>query len=184
LSLADISAIAGIVSGGAVTITLVFIALQVRQAERNQRAIMQQGRASRVSLTTLGLAEHPELARLWTKAMYHPENITNDEFDVAYLVARVAFLSSEDSYLQHKAGLLDDVAFRSFEAGLRNIFGAAPGMRALWRFSSVQFGADFARYINDILSETPPKAAPDRFAHFKALTREELARSAPTAPAE
>lgn len=51
----------------AVVSSLIYLGLQVRSAERGQRAIMQQGRADRASNAALAIA-HPELARVFQKA--------------------------------------------------------------------------------------------------------------------
>jgi 2-oxo-4-hydroxy-4-carboxy--5-ureidoimidazoline (OHCU) decarboxylase len=54
------------IAAAAVVISIIYLARQVNQAERVQRAIMQQrcaDRSSKASLTTA----HPELARIWQK---------------------------------------------------------------------------------------------------------------------
>ena len=48
MALTDIATVSNIVSSAALTISLVYVALQVRQAEKNQRGLMQQGRANRL----------------------------------------------------------------------------------------------------------------------------------------
>ena len=54
MNLSDLASIAGDISAIALVITLVFLNLQVRQSEKNQRALIQQGRASR----TVDIAIH------------------------------------------------------------------------------------------------------------------------------
>jgi 2-oxo-4-hydroxy-4-carboxy--5-ureidoimidazoline (OHCU) decarboxylase len=54
------------IAAAAVVISIIYLARQVNQAERVQRAIMQQGRADRSSKASLTTA-HPELARIWQK---------------------------------------------------------------------------------------------------------------------
>src|SRR5579862_4809924 len=49
MTLADLASIGSLISGVAVLISLIYLALQVRQAEKNQRALMNQGTAARVS---------------------------------------------------------------------------------------------------------------------------------------
>ena len=50
-----------------------------------------------------------------------------------------SFLSGEDSFLQHKAGLLLKPPFESFVTGLR-FYMSNPGMRVAWQLSSGHFG--------------------------------------------
>ena len=43
MNLSDVASIGSFVSGVAVLVSLVYLSLQVRQTERNQRALMNQG---------------------------------------------------------------------------------------------------------------------------------------------
>jgi hypothetical protein len=56
------------VASVAVVGSLIYLGLQVRSAERGQRAIMQQGRADRASNAALAIAS-PELARVFQKGL-------------------------------------------------------------------------------------------------------------------
>jgi hypothetical protein len=88
----------------AVVGSLIYLSLQVRGADRSQRAIMQQGRADRASKASLTVA-NLELARVWQKGMDGDPTLTRDEVTQWILLCRSAFLSGEDSFLQHKAEL-------------------------------------------------------------------------------
>jgi len=67
MSLSDLASLGSFVSGVAVVITLIFLLLQMRQANRNQRAMMQLGRATRSSEYYLRMMD-PELIRLGMRA--------------------------------------------------------------------------------------------------------------------
>jgi hypothetical protein len=47
MSLADLALIASLLSSAAVLVSLLFLGVQIRQSNRNQRSLMQQGRSSR-----------------------------------------------------------------------------------------------------------------------------------------
>src|SRR5438067_12058989 len=47
MSLTDLTSLASLVSSVAVLVSLLFIGLQIRQSNRNQRSLMQQGRSAR-----------------------------------------------------------------------------------------------------------------------------------------
>src|SRR5271169_6994987 len=131
MNLSDFASIASIVSSIAVAISLIYLAMQVRQSERNQRALMQQGRADRVSDLSLRMAD-PSLSSVFLKGMSGDEGLTAEQFGQFMNMWRAGFVSSEDSFLQHKSGHLDDAAFRSYAAGARQYF-TSPGLRAAWR---------------------------------------------------
>jgi hypothetical protein len=86
------------------------------------RAAFPRGRANRVSQATLATAS-ADLARIWRKGMAGDTDFTPDEFAQWLLVCRASLQSGEDSFLQHKAGLLDQSAFDSYEAGARSFLG-------------------------------------------------------------
>src|SRR5258706_3385402 len=153
MTLSDIASIGSVVSSVAVAISLVYVALQVRQAEKNQRALMQQGRANRVSSTLLEVSE-PGRAAVWVKGLQQPQQLTALELEQFLLISRSAFISAEDSFLQHKAGLLDEAAFRSFAAGMRSQFAATPSLRAAWRLLCAGFVPDFVAFMDTAMNET------------------------------
>jgi len=141
------------ISSIAVVGSLIYLAQQVRYAERSQRAIMQQGRANRASQGSLTIA-NPELARVWQKAMTADPDLTPVEFTQWIMICRAMFLSGEDSFLQFHAGLLDKHAFDSYAAGVRYYMSAA-GMRAAWQLTQGQFGKEFRDFVNSMLASTP-----------------------------
>ena len=131
MSLETIFYISQSVASVAVVGSLIYLALQVRSAERSQRAIMQQGRADRASQGAISIA-NPELARVFYKGTAGKTELTREEFTQWMMICRALFLSGEDSFLQYKAGQLDQMAFDSYLAGVR-FYMASPGMRAAWR---------------------------------------------------
>ena len=99
-------------------------------------------------------------------------SLTRDEFFQWMLMARAAFLSAEDSFLQHNSGLLDQPAFESFVAGGRRLL-TAPGLRAAWRLSSNQYGGEFRAFINSIMDQTSVASETDDFAEWQKLVQSE-----------
>ena len=112
MTLEEIFYVSQSVASIAVVGSLIYLGLQVRYAERSQRGIMQQGRADRTSQGSLMLAD-PVLARIWQKGMAGDSDLTPLEFTQWMLICRSAFLSGEDSFVQHKAGLLAPSAYES-----------------------------------------------------------------------
>jgi hypothetical protein len=178
MSLTDLAAIGSFVSSFAVAITLIFLALQVRQAEKNQRAMMQQGRADRISSQALQVASDPALSRLFNKGMQRPHELTHEEVDQFIVLTRALFVSGEDSFLQYKAGMLDKASYQSQIAGLKYMIGAWPGLRAAWRYMSVQYNAGFQESMNDLVRQASAQSAPDRMAQWTAILQAEQSTGA------
>jgi hypothetical protein len=114
----------------------------------------------------------PQLARFFRMGITGDSLLTRDEFLQWMLIARAAFLSGEDSFLQHKSGLLDEAAFDSFVAGVRR-FCATPGYRAAWRLSSNQYGGEFRKFVDSIIDETSVASETDDFAEWQKLVQSE-----------
>jgi hypothetical protein len=160
MTLADLSSLGSFVGALAVVGSLVYLGLQVKQAEKNQRAMMQQGRADRISLNCFTMAE-PGLSAVYYRGLNGDETMTEEQIDQFMLIVRGALISAEDSFLQNHAGLLDPAAFNSFHAGMRSFF-MLPGLRAAWQLSSSQFGDEFARFMNELMIETATAPRRDR----------------------
>ncbi len=161
MTLSDIATVGNIVSSAALTISLVYVALQVRQAEKNQRGLMQQGGANRLTTDLMHIAQ-PHMASVWIKGLNAPETLAGEDLERYLLICRAAFISGEDSFLQHRAGLLDESAFRSFTAGVRGQLSTSSGLHAAWTLLSPQFGAEFVAYMNDQLAHATPQSTHDR----------------------
>jgi hypothetical protein len=185
MSLENWVAGATLVGNLALVITLVFVGLQVRLAERNQRALMQQGRADRVGAQALDVAASAELGRVFNTGMFQPEKLTREEFGRYLLIGRAIFVSAEDSFIQNRQGMLDPVAFASHITGVRRMMSMWPGLRALWRVMASQYGEDFRRDMSEIAEAASHQPAPDLFAAWQDFVRTDLKRAeAHIAPAE
>jgi len=171
MTFSDLASIGSLVSGVAVLISLIYLSVQVRQAERNQRALMQQGRAARVCDSTLRVAE-PAMSEIFRRGNAGDESLTVEQLHQFTLMCRAGFVSGEDSFLQYLSGQLDEAAYRSYVAGVRSIF-AAPGMRAMWRMNSQQYGEEYRRFMDGILDGIRPDLPWDQPARWVGALRAE-----------
>lgn len=167
MSLENIFYVLQSIAAVAVIASLLYLAQQVRQAERVQRATMQQGRADRTSRAALTLA-NPQLAHVLVRGMAGDPNLTREEFTQWMQLCRAMFLSGEDSFLQHQSGMLSDAAFNSYVAGVRFYF-SMPGLRAAWTLSEKQFGNDFRAFGNEMLAQTPLSQGADAYSQWQNL---------------
>ncbi|MES1198475.1 MAG: hypothetical protein ABUS48_00645 [Pseudomonadota bacterium] len=164
MTLSDWSELAGIASGVGVTVSVVYLALQVRQAEKSQRALMQQGRATRAHDAALRLAQ-PGMAALYYKGARTPAALAGEEIDSFMLMCRAAFLSAEDSVLHYKSGLLSEEAYQAFAAGVYALVGRSAGLRAAWRLTHASYGPA----LNELMQDAMRNAKPQSAAEFHAV---------------
>src|SRR5262249_43888867 len=113
MSPSDLAALGSFVSGVAVLASLVFLFFQmrqtteqVRQSEKNQRALLNQGHSDRFSTFLMWEAE-PHMASLSSRAMAGESNFTGMELRQLELELRGVMLSAQDAHIQHRAGLVD-----------------------------------------------------------------------------
>lgn len=160
MTLSDWSAIAGIFSGVGVAVSVIYLALQVRQAEKSQRAMMQQGRATRAAEHAFNLAE-PGFSALYSKGARAPKELTLEEIDRYMLACRAAFLSAEDSVLHYRAGQLAEEAYVAFVAGVRALVGRSAGIRAAWRLTGSNYSPALRELMEDAIRSAKPVSAAD-----------------------
>ena len=153
----------------AVVGSLIYLGLQMRGADRSQRAMMQQGRADRASKASLALAS-PELAVVWQKGLDAAPSMTRLEFTQWILLCRAAFLSGEDSFLQHQDGTLDQAAFDSYCAGVRSYMRHV-GFRAAWKLLAGQFGRDFREFVDAQITAIPVAPGADIYEEWQKIVR-------------
>jgi hypothetical protein len=154
MSLSDLASLGSFVSGVAVLISLVFLYFQVRQVEKNQQATVRQQRASRGVAVTMGAATEPSLVEAIYKASVGATDITSTQLLQLLLYSNAQFLSFEDSFLQHRNGLMTDSDFGSVINSVR-AFIRLPGFRVQWKRGRMGYGTEFVEFMDALLATTP-----------------------------
>ena len=158
MTLSDWSEIAGIFSGVGVAVSVIYLALQVRQAEKSQRSMMQQGRATRAAEHAFILAQS-DFAALYNKGARAPKEMTLEEIDRFMLVCRGALLAAEDSVLHYRAGQLSEEAYAGFVAGARGMVGRSAGLRVAWRLTGTNYSPALRALMDDAVRAAKPVSA-------------------------
>src|SRR3569832_1020856 len=173
MSLSDLASIASLVSTFAVLISLIYLALQVRQAEKNQQAAIRQGSATRAVDIFLAAGD-PAPGQALPKGTAGAADITPVEFGQFNAIYGAFLASAEDTYLQYKEGLLGEGVFASFSASWRQTL-AQPGVRALWTMRRHAFEAGFAKFMDRLMAEAPKGAPADFLTAWKVEAAKEIA---------
>ena len=158
MSLSDLASLGSFVSGFAVLVSLVFLYFQLRQlseqgrqAEKNQKAFMQQERAARMGDHMRFLAD-PRNVEVFLKVRSGAPDITPIQFRQYVFFFRASLANHEDAFFQHQQKLLDETSFESTLALLRLNF-SDPGYRAMWKLLRVSFEKSFRDFMDQLLSE-------------------------------
>ena len=159
MSLSDLSSIGSFISGLAVVTTLLFLLIQVRQTEKNQRALLNQGALSRATDTAMWMSQH-EQSVLLSRVSSNETSFSNDELWKLVGLLRVNVLNLQDAYIQHKERLVDQAtleqAVRAFQFWIQR-----PIMRALYRVLRENIATDTRLYIDKLIDSLPPGEALD-----------------------
>src|SRR5215468_7039668 len=150
MSLSDLASLGSFVNGLAVLISLIYLALQVRQTKRNQQIAIRHSRASRIVELHLALAD-PGVAGAWLHGSGGPQEITQTELSQFTNLCRALFFHFEDSFYQREEGLLNDDAFETVVAGAR-LLARSLGVRAAWRIARPNFGGRFLDFMDGVFA--------------------------------
>lgn len=182
MTLEQLSSASQIVAAIGVIASLVYLALQVRQSEISQRALVLQARTDRGITLSLCFSE-PHMAALLAKVIRD-----DGDLDAAQQAALLGYIRSLalnvlDAQAQNRIGLLNDAGFERALAGARWFF-SMPHARATWRLLYVQFTPADVGDINRLLIDPVPLAAPiDQVEAGKAVRADLIAADAtPAAP--
>ena len=121
MSIADLASLA---SSIAVLVSLLFLALQIRQSNRNQRSLMQQGRSAR-NVELLSRLSDPRVSDVISRAA-NGETLTDQDCFVLYGYLTSVFWSYEDCFFQFHLGMLDPKSWASDGITLRRLLGKLP----------------------------------------------------------
>lgn len=165
MTFSEIASLGELISGIAVLISLIYLAVQVRQAKVNQQLAIRQARADRM-VDMLTTATEPTFALAYTMGFAGREDMTLTQV-VQFMYGFMAwFRNAENFYYQHEDGLLDERAYQAFVVELKGAL-LSPGIQVMWRRYHSSFGVEFVEFIDGLLSELPPREIKDSLELWK-----------------
>ena len=174
MSLSDLAALGSFVSGVAVLVSLVFLYFQLRQlsgqveqAEKNQRAALNQGYITR-TIEGLRWSAQSSVNELIIGVETGDTTFTAEELRCLRLAFRSAILNLQDAFLQHQAGLVDTMTFDNSRLALMGGWFSRPVGRALWMQLGSTIAPEFRSVIDAMIRETPISKPLDHVTRFNA----------------
>lgn len=172
MSLSDLAALGSFISGIAVFFSFVFLALQLKQANRNQKALMQQGRTARNVDILLKIAD-PATSETIAAASSNFATLSDERIWSFYGFAAAVFWSYEDSFLQFEAKTLDASSWESDVATLKRLI-ASPSYRSVWKMARDGMSGNYRDYIDRLMVEVPSDTSRTLTDQFRTYMAEEL----------
>jgi hypothetical protein len=179
MTLSDLASIASVISGIAVLGSLIYLAQQTRQNAKHTRALIHQGRAELTGGYFGGIASDPSLTDIIMRGLAGDQTL--DDVQAARYVYsyRRTLLSWEDSYLQHREGLVDANRHAGTVTRVRKLF-QSPGYRAIWKMERENYETGFRAFMDDLMNEVRPTASSNLGATWKSFVAAEF----PSTPAQ
>ena len=147
MSVADLASLA---SSVAVVASLLFLGLQIRQSNRNQRSLMQQGRSAR-HVELLSRLSDPRVSDVISRGA-SGESLSDQDCFILYGYLTSVFSSYEDGFFQFRLGVLDAQSWASDGNTLKRILGN-PAYRAVWRFMRGGMGNKYRSFLDGLAAE-------------------------------
>lgn len=172
MSLSDLAAVGSLISGIAVFLSFIFLALQLRQANRNQRSLMQQARTGRNVEILLKMAD-PATSETLAQANTNCAAMSDARIWSFYGFGAAVFWSYEDCFMQFRAKTLDANSWASDVATLERLV-AYPPYRAVWKMARDGMGGDYRDYVDSLMDKVSSDTSNSLTDVFKVYIAEEL----------
>lgn len=142
------------IGGIAVVITLIYLAIQVRQNTRAIRVASMQ--SSMLAAQNIGIlpVQDRDLARVIRVGLTMPHELDEDEFQQFRYFLMSMLRVHEDMFVQNRAGVVDDETWMARSSSLKTIL-SMPGGRSIWEASSA-YRDDFKAWLESELNHEPP----------------------------
>jgi hypothetical protein len=139
MSLNDLANIGQVIGAIAVVISLIYVALQIRQNTNAVRSATVQTVHEHFAKWYHLVAADDELAQIVATGLRDYESLSEKQ-RVRFIAAFMSFLSySQNAFLKWRQGLLASPLWLAWEQVMMNLFGA-PGGKAFWKDRAYMFG--------------------------------------------
>lgn len=152
MSLQTIVSLAEIISGLAVTLTLIAVIVSLRQNTRSQKALAVESLAAAITAINVPGMRSPALGIALAKATADWSSATREERMIAHFFLFSFFKLLENAWYQQKAGILDQAQWIGWETMLRGYYHADGVQRAWWPARKNGYSPEFQKF----LSQTKP----------------------------
>lgn len=168
MTLVDLSSIAQIAGSLAVIASLIFVGLQIRQNTRVARATALQMNAD-YWLSYFTLLADKQFSEIYSKGALGRVELEGGQFGQFFYLCRATFMGCENQHHQYLSGLLDDDAYRGYEATIREQIADFPGVRAMWQLVKHTYGTEFVKFLDKQIEGAVPHAKGSVQKQWKAL---------------
>lgn len=148
LSLSDYAAVSQIVGSVAVAASLIFVAVNIRHNTKTARAATLQANLM-FWQEFFALMSDPKAGKIYARGAAGDADLSGDEFGQFFFHCRTICMGCENQHYQYQQGLIDDDAYRGYEATIREQIATQLGVRAMWTLQRHIYGTECQRFFDE-----------------------------------
>ncbi len=142
-------AVAEIVSGFAVVLTLVVLIISIRQNTRSQKALVVDSLAAAITSINVPAMESPALGSALSKATADWSSASREERIIAHYFLFSLFKLLENAWYQQKSGILDQAHWLGWESLLRKYYHSEGVRRVWWPSRRHAYSLEFQNFLSE-----------------------------------
>ncbi len=146
----DIAQVFSIVSSVGVFLSLIFVAIQVRDSTRAGRAATYQNIMNAWNEYLLTLLQDSQLLRIRDKGMYKHDELSNEEVEIFSRLCEFELGFHENMLYQRRIGFMDSTVTIGWEAGFEDWINR-PGPRTYWERRKDIWNPDLRDFVSKYL---------------------------------
>ena len=154
MSLEQLGLIADIVSAIAIVITLVYLALQIKDSARSSRSAAVTDATTAMQAFYQELGSNPATSKLFLEAVTNPDALSQQDQFQFLMLMHSCFLGFQRSFFLAREGTLD-VALRDSIGTAMHAVNGMPGMHLYWRQRKAYFQPEFVEWVEGLLAREP-----------------------------
>jgi hypothetical protein len=147
MSLQDLANLGEFIGGIAVIVSLVYLAIQIRQNTQSLRAATFQTVADSISELVAPFATDSDLGRIFVAGLQADGSLSEDEERQFHFMLLGGLRRFENAYMQWRSGVLSDEQFEGFRNGMVRII-RSPGGQRWWPMWRDHFGKSFREFVS------------------------------------
>ncbi len=154
MTLNELGSLGEFISGLAVVVTLVYLALQIRHNTRAVRSSMHQDMVESTLRIAESVSDNPDVGRIVLKANEDYDNLTKEEFVRFEAYAERVFGNFESVFYSYRNSMIEQDLWESWEASyLADISRTA--MRRFWHEDRPMHLRDYMEFIDQFYRKNP-----------------------------
>ena len=148
MDLTQLANLGEFIGGVAVLVTLIYLALQVKQNTNTVRASTVQSLQDSASSFVTSIALDEEVTALWLRGLQGADLNTTQSARVSLLL-HAAFRRYENAFLQFRLGVIDETNWKPWEKLIGANMSMA-GPRQWWEQARIMYSDEFAQFVGAI----------------------------------